>query len=313
MKLPLSVVLAMLLVSASRAADAPPTASPALAVCKLGRIASLDMTMLPDGEIAIPVTVNDQDMKLIVDTGDIYSGIGEESADALHLKRGITGQMFTFLGNVPAYQYVEAHSFKLGPMSASDLRLLVVPSQMMRPNIDGLLGPNVMKGFDVEFDFAHAKFNIFSQDHCPHAVVYWTKGNYAQVPMHVDESWHISVPVTLNGKSLTAVIDSGADRSTMSLDTLKDLFGIDEKNPALKQIGTGTINGTARTTMYRYPFGTLALEGVTVQSPDIDILPTETYGAHNPQLIIGINVLRQLRLYIAYKEQMLYATSAEAN
>jgi len=313
MRIPLSVVLAMLLVSASRAADAPPAASPALAVCKLGRIASLDMTMLPDGEIAIPVTVNDQDMKLIVDTGDIYSGIGEESADALHLKRGIAGQMFYFLGNVPAYQYVEAHSFELGPMSASDLRLLVVPSQMMRPNVDGLLGPNVMKGFDVEFDFAHAKFNIFSQDHCPHAVVYWTKGNYAQVPMHVDESWHISVPVTLNGKSLTAVIDSGADRSTMSLDTLKDLFGIDEKNPALKQIGTGTINGTARTTMYRYPFGTLALEGVTVQSPDIDIIPGETYGAHNPQLIIGINVLRQLRLYIAYKEQMLYATSAEAN
>ena len=313
MRILLSVVLTMSLVSAARAADAPSAPSPAPTACNVGRIASLDMTMLPDGEIAVPVTVNDQEMKLIVDTGDIYSGIGEESADALHLKRGIAGQMFYFLGNVPAYQYVAAHSFKLGPMSASDLRLLVVPSQMMRPNVDGLLGPNVMKGFDVEFDFAHGKFNIFSQNHCPHAVVYWTKGNYAQVPMHVDDSWHISVPVTLNGKPLTAVIDSGADRSTMSLDTLKDIFGIDEKNPALKQTGAGTINGTARTTIYRYPFDTLALEGVTVKSPDIDIIPAETYGTHNPQLIIGINVLRQLRLYIAYREQMLYATSAEAN
>src|SRR4029077_2017193 len=123
------------------------------------------------------------------------------------------------------------------------------------------------------------------------------KGNYAQVPIRVDDSWHISLPVTLNGKSLTAVIDSGADRSTMSLETLKDLFGIDEKNPALKQKGAATINGTAKTKMYGYPFDTLSLEGVTVQSPDIDIIPAETYGTHNPQLIIGINVLRQLRVY----------------
>src|SRR5438105_4625339 len=113
MRIPLSAVLAIFLVSATRAADAPPAASPAPAACNLGRIASLDMTMLPDGEIAIPVTVNDQEMKLIVDTGDIYSGIGEESADALHLKRGIAGQMFYFLGNVPAYQYGVAHSLKL--------------------------------------------------------------------------------------------------------------------------------------------------------------------------------------------------------
>jgi len=313
MRAVLSIILAAISGSAAQAADVPPVVPQTAAACNLGRIASLDMTMLPDGEIAVPVTVNEQDMKLIVDTGDIYSGIGEESANALHLKRGIAGQMFYFLGNVPAYQYVEAHSFKLGPMSGSDLRLLVVPSQMLRPNVDGLLGPNVMKGFDVEFDFAHAKFNIFSQDHCPHAVVYWTKGGYAQVPMHVDDSWHISVPVTLNGKSLTAVIDSGADRSTMSLEALKDIFGIDVKDPALKQKGTATINGTAKTAMYRYPFEALSLEGVTVHSPDIDIIPAETYGAHNPQLIIGINVLRQLRLYIAYKEQMLYATSAEAN
>jgi hypothetical protein len=67
------------------------------------------------------------------------------------------------------------------------------------------------------------------------------------------------------------------------------------------------------TTMYRFPFDTLSFEGVTVQNPDIDIIPGETYGKLNPQLIIGINVLRQLRVYIAYKEQTLYLTSAEAN
>jgi predicted aspartyl protease len=170
-----------------------------------------------------------------------------------------------------------------------------------------------MKAFDIEFDFAHARFNMFSQDHCPNAVVYWTKGAYAQVPMHVDDSWHISVPITLDGKTLTAVIDSGADRSTMSLETLETVLGIDVHDPKLKKVGATSINGTARTTLYRYPFGTLSFEGVTVQNPDIEVIPGETYGAHNPDLIIGINVLRQLRLYIAYKEQMLYLTPAEAN
>lgn len=304
----------LLFLAGSAAALAADSAPPAAAgACNLGRIAALDMTMLPDGEIAVPATVNGQDVKLIVDTGDIYSGIGAQNADALHLKRKLAGQMFFFLGNVPAYQYVEADSFKLGPMSASGMRLMVIPNQMLRPNADGLLGPNIMKAYDVEFDFAHAKFNIFSQDHCPNKVIYWTKGGYAQVPMHVDDSWHISVSVMLGGKSLTAFVDSGADRSTMSLETAKDVFGIDERNPALKKVAAASINGTARTTIYRYPFDKLSFEGVTVQNPDIDIIPGETYGKLNPQLIIGINVLRQLRVYIAYKEQMLYLTSAEAN
>jgi predicted aspartyl protease len=306
-----AATLLLLTASTALAADPAPPAAPA--ACNLGRIAALDMTMLPNGEIAVPATVNGQDVRLIVDTGDIFSGIGAQNADALHLKRKLAGEMFFFLGNVPAYQYVEAESFKLGPMSASGISLMVIPNQMLRPNADGLLGPNIMKSYDVEFDFAHAKFNIFAQDHCPNKVVYWTKSGYAQVPMHVDGSWHISVPVTLGGKSLTAVVDSGADRSTMSLETAKDLFGIDEKNPAMKTVGAASINGTAKTNLYRYPFDTLSFEGVTVQNPDIDIIPGETYGKLNPKLIIGINVLRQLRVYIAYKEQMLYLTSAEAN
>jgi predicted aspartyl protease len=312
MRVLVSAALLLLTGSTGLAADPAPSEVPA-GGCNLGRIAALDMTMLPDGEIAIPATVNGQDVKLVVDTGDIFSGIGAQNSDALHLKRQLAGQMFFFLGNVPAYQYVEADSFKLGPMSASGMRLMVIPNQMLRPSADGLLGPNIMKSYDVEFDFAHAKFNIFQQHPCPNKVVYWTKGGYAQVPMHVDDSWHISVPVTLNGKSMTAVIDSGADRSTMSLETAKDIFGIDEKNPGMKKVGTASINGTARTTMFRYPFDTLSFEGVTVQNPDIDIIPDETYGKSNPQLLIGINVLRQLRVYIAYKEQMLYLTSAEAN
>ena len=118
------------------------------------------------------------------------------------------------------------------------------------------------------------------------------RATYAQVPIHVDDSWHISVPVTLNGKSLTAVIDSGADRSTMSMETLKDIFGIDEKNPALKQEGAASINGTAKTAIYRYPFGTLSLEGRYSAEPRHRHHSCRDIWDDNPQLIIGINVLK---------------------
>jgi predicted aspartyl protease len=291
------------------AADAPP---PAQKSCDLGQIASLDMFVQPDGSIAVPASFNGRDARLVVDTGDIYSGIAEEAADAPQLKRRLAGEMFVFLGNVPVYEYVEPESFTLGPLSAAHRRFMVLPPQMTSPSTDGLLGPDILQVFDVEFDFAHAKFNLFSPDHCPNMVVYWTKGGYAQIPMHVDNNFHVTVSVMLNGKPLTAAVDTGADRTTMSLKTVQEVFGIDEKNAALKAIGARSINGTAPTQIYRYPFDTLSLEGVSVQNPDIDIVPERIYGEKAPQIIIGINVLRQLRLYIAYKEQMLYVTPAEA-
>jgi predicted aspartyl protease len=306
-----------LLAGAAYAANFAPvdiSAAPASsASCQQVRIAGVDMVTEADGLVAVPVLVDDTQVMLTVDTGAIHTAISSRLADTLGLDRNLSSQSEAMVGGVAIAQMAYAHSLKMGPMATGRVGVMVAPSQALNADTDGLFGPDVMDNYDVEIDYAHGRFALFSQDHCPGQVVYWTHEPYARVPMHVDESAHISVPVTLDGKPVTAFIDTGAERSIMTLGVARSLFGIVPGDPRVTKRENVSINDTAPTTIYHYPFAALALEGITVQHPDIDIMPDSVFGeGGGPQLIVGAGVLRQLHLYLAYKEQVLYATPAES-
>jgi predicted aspartyl protease len=299
-------------VTATPAPSSTPAPATPGAPCHQTRVAALDLTTESDGLVAVPVAIDDRTFMLAVDTGAIHTVISSRVADDLQLERDLSAQVYEMVGGVPIYQIAYSHSFKVGSMTTGRVGFLVAPSRALHVDTDGLFGPDAMNNYDVEIDYAHGHFNLFSQDHCPGQVVYWTRGAYAQVPMHVDENWHISVPLTMDGKPLTAFLDTGAERSIMTLGVAREVFGITPNSPGMEVKTNVSINGTRPTTIYRYPFASLNLEGMAVQHPDIDIMPDEALGKGAPQLIVGAGVLRQLHLYIAYKEQMLYATPAEA-
>jgi tetratricopeptide (TPR) repeat protein len=63
-------------------------------------------------------------------------------------------------------------------------------------------------------------------------------------------------------------------------------------------------------------FKTLDLEGASVSTPEIRLVPnaeSQIMGeSGQPKLILGMNILRQLHLYISFKEHLIYATAATA-
>jgi predicted aspartyl protease len=305
-----AALLATLGVSDALADNAPPPAP----VCTLLQVSSLPMRTDPDGRVSVPARVSGRAVHLLVDTGAIYSALDSTIVDELRLRRqSADGEILA--GNIPITQMTATDRFELGSQHADNFRFMVMPSQALDLDDDGLLGANIMKFYDVEFDFAHSKFNLFSQKHCKNAVVYWTKTPFAAIPMQLDRAWHITVPVTINGKEVTAVFDSGAADSVMSLETAKRIFGLDEKSPLLKPLGNVSINGASQTQLYRYPFPPISFQGVTINNPEIDLVSQSAFfrGHGAPELLLGVGVLRQLRFYVAYGEQVLYVTPAEAH
>jgi hypothetical protein len=89
----------------------------------------------------------------------------------------------------------------------------------------------------------------------------------------------------------------------MSLEAAENMFKID---PATLSKNNG-----------RYSFKTLTLQDVTVNNPDIILVPNDKSqvmgGYRQTNLILGMGILRQLHLYIAYKEHTIYATAASAH
>ena len=59
----------------------------------------------------------------------------------------------------------------------------------------------------------------------------------------------------------------------------------------------------------------MSFGGVEVSNPDITLIPDRKaqLGPQAPDLILGIGILRQLHLYIAYREKKLYLTAASVH
>lgn len=277
--------------------------------CGLTRYAELPIITEPDGRISIPVTIAGQEMSFMIDTGGVSATMTAQRAKDLNLSIKPTNRWLSGVGGSLLNTYVRPDSFSIGKLKGEGLPIYLDP-RISGLGVDGTLSPDMMKNFDVDIDFAQGKVNFFSQDHCPGKVVYWTNSGHIVVPMQVAvNSGHIRIPVTVDGKSVMATIDTGAVTSVMSLNVAKSL-GIAEDSPDLKLLESS--GSSQQYKIYSYPFKTLGLDGVTVNAPQIKVMSNE-YLKGFDDLILGVGILRQLHIYIAYGEEKLYITPALAN
>ena len=278
--------------------------------CSLGRYVSLPITIDASGGVTVPLKVEDQVQNMLVDTGGFFSMLTESTTARLNLRpQMMYMQWMTMFGGRKLDHYVTAHSMEIAGAQVKDKQFVLIPDDVLPAGVDGALAPDVLRVFDVDFDFAAGKLGLFSQDHCEGKVVYWMHGEYVVIPFKMDSNWHIEIDVQLDGKEVSAGLDTGSDRSLMSLETAEDLFKIDD----------AALNASKG----HYPFKTLTLQGadanqsVTVNNPDLILVPDDKSqvmgGYRQPKLILGMGVLRQLHLYIAYKEHKLYVTAASAH
>jgi predicted aspartyl protease len=287
-----------------------------LQACTLQKIATLDMETRPTGEIALPVLVNNRPMDFLIDTGSRFSSITAETASELSLRTKFTAAGGAFLNNVPIYEDAKVDSFRVGPTYSNDgWKFLVVSDSLLPATIAGMIAPDFLLNYDVDFDFYRGKLSLFKHHACPGKAVYWTSDAYAQVPIKVDGDGHIFVNAILDGQQVSAALDTGSPSSAMSLDVARKLFGWDAKDPNVKLLGTENLNGGQPTQFYGYPFKSLSFEGIAVSNPQITMIPADHFidgRSHDATVILGMSILRQLHIYVAYDEKVVYLTGAEA-
>jgi predicted aspartyl protease len=299
-----------LLMLASAPAVADPSQSSTCAAPK--RLTSVDMIMDPGGNIAIPVQINGLPFRFGVDTGNVYTVVATSVSQYLNFSLTPLRAKFTLMGGVSSSVAGRSQSFTVGTLGAPKFAFVIMPDFALGDiGNDGLLGPDIMSTYDVDIDFAHAKFNLFSPDHCPGDVVYWTKSEYQKVPIELEDDWHITTPVVMDGKQLTATVDTGAANTVLSLGAAESVFGITLTSPGLTKIGDFRINGSDPQALYSYSFHELSIGGITIHDPRIIIAQDNELGS-GAKLLLGLTTLRQFHMYIAYKERMLYLTPAEA-
>jgi predicted aspartyl protease len=214
----------------------------------------------------------------------------------------------------------EIRDLKIGQLRASNVRTLIYPSVLTRDGrIAGLLGANFLRHYEIELDLASNRLNLFEQDHCPGQVVYWKADAVAVVPIRIVQTGHIILPVTLDGQSMDALLDTGSTRTNLTEEAARQYFHLSPKSPGMNAVGES---------LYKRMFDKLDLDGLAITHPTIFIREDRmSYGVkQSPQtgsrlssagesngltsLILGMSEMKRLRVFISYKEQKLYITPA---
>ena len=298
-----SVALASLVFS-------PLAAQPAEAAAACSRlqiISSMDIMVLPSGRPAVPVTIAGTPRVMLLDTGGAVSSITEKTAQELSLDRFYNGRGITGASGAFTNVLARVPTISIGRLQQARALYHVLPDEGPE-EFDGILAGEFFKQYDADFDFGAGRLNLFLQDHCPGQVVYWQAPTVAVVPFQLNRSNHISFEVELDDKKVDAILDTGATNTVLNMYDARITFRVDVNAPDVEKIGD--LSGA---NVYQRRFKTLAFEGVTINDPLIVLMPNlmKSPGSRGlPGLILGMSALRQMHVYVAYKERKLYITAA---
>jgi len=193
-----------------------------------------------------------------------------------------------------------------------------VVTDMPNPGSGGILSAGFFEKYDIDLNFPAHRFNMFAPDHCKGQVLYWRAPAVAKLPFRY-KNGQIIVRVTVDGREMDAVIDTGYPRSELQFDDADSFFYLSPNSPAVMREGNG---------QYAYNFGGLAFgNGVVIYHPHLMLTHSAAALAHGadfgpqtgtlfinvgtaiePALTIGNDLLKQLHIYIAFNERMVYVT-----
>jgi predicted aspartyl protease len=290
-------LLAFLLPSADPAPAAAQTAAPSGARgCQAisgNRIVLEDMNGLP----LVTVLANGVPLKLVVDTGAERTVLTAGAArrvggkpPEIQFRRSLSG----VTGSLPGRE-VEFSGFTIGGVDIPWRRAMVVTIVMPTAfsAVDGVLGTDVLGKFDVDLDLPNRRMSLYEKGICTPD---WAR---SAAEIRIGRSAandHLFFPVQLDGRRITATIDSGAQRTTLSAATARAM-GVTEamlaQDRAVRTSGFG--GGQLASRLHR--FASLTVGNITLNNPEIVVTALRLRGI---DLILGMDFLRSRRLWLSY-------------
>ncbi len=318
------------LFATAAAAQAP---APAAAPCtkQLSMIDEIQMEARGPGPSSVPVEINGTKQSLTLATAGTATQLTEAAAKTLGLNvtSGSEIALFDREGRASGNQ-VTLQKFTMGKLEGTNVRIPVAPGGGGRGGGGGgddeggfagrggggrsvgLLSLNHMLPYDVDVDFGSNKLKFFSQDHCPGGVLYWQARPVGVMPITIDKG-RVTVPVEIDGKALTGVIDTAAMGISVKAAVAERVLGLEPNMVGQSHTGAlrlDTLN--IRNTSFRI----IGNGAIPVPNSPTGTVRNQVIAANaamaQPEVVIGMELLRKLHIYMAFGEMKLYVTPASA-
>ncbi len=187
------------------------------------------------------------------------------------------------------------------PAPAPITVILDEPLKYVKP-ARGILGMNVLSRFAVDIDQPHGRMRLSEAGTPPPAGIDWS-----ELPFHQRYDDFIIVDAEIGGVAAKALIDTGAN-GTMINARLAAALDVAEGRPGVTKgeilAGGGA---TLKATAGPLKVGRAVWPEVKIASSGIPLF--KALGLDDgPALILGTNVLSEIRLFIDYRNDRLYIT-----
>jgi len=275
--------------------------------CHLNDYGSLPVAMVGSRATTM-VKINGTDTRFILDTGAFFNFMSKANAASLGLKLEPApfGYRMGGVGGETSIQQAHVKEFGILGTTLKNVDFIVGGTDVG----DALLGANLLNFADLELDLAHGKVTLFKAEHCEKAsLAYWVKdGKYNVADLEsADREYdrRSFLTVTINGRKVRAVLDSGAAATLLSRDAAKRA-GIDVKALGL-QAGTSSFGiGAKPVRTWTVNIDTFSVGSETIQHSQMMVLDGN-FG-DKTEMLLGVDFLLAHHMFIANSKKKAYFT-----
>src|SRR4029077_14251787 len=294
---------ALLAACASSAAPAPGTSV-------VERWASLPVTMAGTRPL-VHAAINGTDALFLADSGMFYSSLTTAAAGEfkLSLHPAPFGYEVRGVGGASRPYLTEVKTFTIFGVPVRNIQFLVRPNDLGNGEA-GILGQNVFRIGDVEYDLANGVIRLVRPRDCKNAVLaYWAKGtdkpvSEIDIEFATPREPHTKGVAYVNGIKIHVIFDTGASTSYLTLAAAKRA-GVTPETPGVVPGGSeGGIGPNSRRSWIA-PFASFKVGDEEVRNTRLRIGEGNLLG---DDMLVGADFFLSHRIYVSNSQHKLYFT-----
>ena len=265
-----------------------------------------ELAVTPMGNIPIvAVRINGGTADFLFDTGAERTIISAAAAKRLGVAAHYEyARPMRSLGGAVSGGDARLRSFELGGMAVSNFTILVGPVSL--PSVDGkpiegLLGADFLADYEIDLDLAHRRISLFAPPPCPVGAPAWST-TYSTIAANRSLHDRLFFRVRLDGRPLAALIDTGAQLTTLDADTAA---AVGVTGLSLARDPVTTLRGATAepVTSRAHRFAELQIDSEMLR--DQTIMVTRL-GLQDADLVLGADFLRWQRVWLSYASHRIF-------
>jgi len=288
--------------------------------CRFVKLATLstatDRRAIVEGEI------NGHAAKMLVDTGAMWTSLTRTGVEKFDIQTMYSGVRGVGIGGESLSYRARVEQIALGAVKGGPVTLHVIWSSAQPFPFDAIVGAETLFRHDVEVAFADRSIAIFQPLDCGEApLAYWdSAAPYVPMAPMSERDQRRVVTVSLNGKEVRAVIDTGASSSLIDVGAAARA-GVTLQTPGVVAAPPGQGIGEHPIKSWIAPFESFAIGGEKISNPRISI--ADLFGAakedvgnpyfsqrieEQPEMLLGADFFRSHRVLLAVSQNRMYFT-----